>query len=96
MLSQRAGNWNSMHIRLAWEIYRENLKRNADKTASSPGIGGGGIKSEILRQPSHIYPSVMPRSHEMQPFPTSAGRPPYDPSQIPSGYLGGPTSHLGK
>lgn len=87
-----------MHVRIAWEIYHHQAKQNPDKTAT-PGIG---VKtSDMLRPPTHIFPpgSGLPRPHELQPsFPPTGlpGRPPYETAPLPSSFLGGPTSHLGK
>lgn len=87
-----------MHVRIAWEIHHHQAKQNNDKTATP---GGFGVKTEMLRPPSHIFPSAggLPRPHELpnSPFPPAGlpGRPPYEQPPMPSSFLGAP-SHLGK
>lgn len=93
---QKAGRWNAMHVRIAWEIYHHQAKQNPDKTAT-PGIG---VKTDMLRPPTHIFPPAgVPRSHELpSSFPPSAlpGRPPYESGPMPGSFLGTPGTHLGK
>lgn len=84
-----------MHVRIAWEIYHHQAKQNPDKTAT-PGIG---VKSDMLRPPTHIFPpGGVPRSHEISSFPPTGlpGRPPYESGPMPGSFLGAPGGHLGK
>lgn len=86
-----------MHVRIAWEILHHQKKDNPEKTATA---GMTAKPTEMHRPPSHIYPSgsVLPRPHEMpSTFPGGMpGRPPYEAGPMPSSFLTGPTSHLGK
>lgn len=85
-----------MHVRIAWEIYHHQAKQNPDKTAT-PGIG---VKSDLLRPPTHIFPpGGVPRSHEIpSSFPPTGlpGRPPYESGPMPGSFMGAPGGHLGK
>lgn len=86
-----------MHVRIAWEILHHQKKDNPEKTAS---VSIGTKPTEMHRPPSHIFPTggVLQRPHELQStFPAGMpGRPPYETSPMPSSFLAGPTSHLGK
>ena len=97
--SQKPGRWNAMHVRIAWEILHHQKKENPEKSSAAPGIAQKS-STDMHRPPSHIFPSssVLPRPHEMpSSFPQGMqGRPAYDPNTMPSSFLTGPTSHLGK
>lgn len=86
-----------MHVRIAWEILHHQKKENPEKTTSTPNLTKTTVASDIHRPPSHIFPSssVLPRPPELSAsFPQGLPRP-YDAPGIPSGFLTGPTSHLG-
>jgi Autism susceptibility gene 2 protein len=84
-----------MHVRIAWEIYHHQAKQNPDKT--------NPVKSEMLRQPSHMYApppgASMARPPDMPGGPYGGGMPgrsPFDPSPLPPSFMGGPASHMGE
>lgn len=89
-----------MHVRIAWEIYHHQKKDNPDKSTNVPNLSKPNTASDSLhRPPSHIFPpsSVISRPPDLPTsFPPSLPRP-FDGASMPaSGYLAGPTSHLGK
>lgn len=89
-----------MHVRIAWEILHHQKKENPEKTTNTPNhTKTPAPTSDMHRPPSHIFPSagvLPPRPPELSAtFPPGLPRP-YDTSAIPSGFLAGPTSHLGK
>lgn len=97
-ISQKTGRWNAMHVRIAWEIYHHQAKQNPDKAPPA----GMGAKTDLLRPPSHSIfsgTSALPRHPDLtsSAFPASGlpGRPTFDPSPIPTSFLGTPSSHLG-
>lgn len=95
--SQKAGRWNAMHVRIAWEILHHQKKENPEKTATIPNLCSKA--AELPPRPSHMFPSagVMPRPHELSAsFPAGlTARPPYETGPIPAGFLAGPPSHIG-
>lgn len=98
---QKPGRWNAMHVRIAWEILHHQKKENPEKTSATPNLTKAvtTAQSDMHRPPSHIFPSssVLPRPPELSTtFPPGLQGRPYDAASIPSGFLAGPTSHLGK
>lgn len=90
-----------MHVRIAWEILHHQKKENPEKTSTAPNLAKttAAAPTDMHRPPSHIFPSasVLPRPPELSTtFPQGLPGRPYDTSSIPSGFLAGPTSHLGK
>lgn len=90
-----------MHVRIAWEILHHQKKENPEKTSAAPNLTQktAAPPTDMHRPPSHIFPnsSVLPRPPELATtFPPGLPTRPYDPTSIPSGFLAGPTSHLGK
>lgn len=88
-----------MHVRIAWEILHHQKKENPEKTSTAPNLTKAApAPTEMHRPPSHIFPSsnVLPRPPELSTnFPPGLPTRSYDPASIPSGFLGGPPSHLG-
>lgn len=89
-----------MHVRIAWEILHHQKKENPEKTSTAPNLTkAAAAPADMHRPPSHIFPSsasVLPRPPELSTtFPPGLQGRPYDPASIPSGFLAGPTSHLG-
>lgn len=87
-----------MHVRIAWEILHHQKKENPEKTGATPSLNAKSTP-DLHRPPSHMFPSgVMPRPHELGGAMPGAfpGRTGYETAQIPSGFLAGPTSHIGK
>lgn len=88
-----------MHVRIAWEILHHQKKENPEKTSAAPNLTKtAATPTEMHRPPSHIFPSssVLQRPPELSAnFPPGLQARPYDPNSIPSGFLAGPTSHLG-
>ncbi|XP_055297379.1 autism susceptibility gene 2 protein homolog isoform X11 [Sitodiplosis mosellana] len=91
----KPGRWNAMHVRIAWEILHHQKKENPEKTSNAPSLAKTtAAPTEMHRPPSHIFPSasVLQRPPELSnTFPPGLPARPYDTS----GFLGGPTSHLG-
>lgn len=93
-----------MHVRIAWEILHHQKKENPEKTSTAPSLAKTTVAAvtaptDMHRPPSHIFPSasVLPRPPELSTtFPPGLPARPYDATSIPSGFLAGPTSHLGK
>lgn len=90
-----------MHVRIAWEILHHQKKENPEKTSTTPNLtkAVSNAQTDMHRPPSHIFSSssVLPRPPELSTtFPPGLQGRPYDAASIPSGFLGGPTSHLGE
>lgn len=87
-----------MHVRIAWEILHHQKKENPEKTSAAPNLTKAAPPTDMHRPPSHIFQTsnVLPRPPELSTtFPPGLQGRPYDPTSIPSGFLAGPTSHLG-
>lgn len=89
-----------MHVRIAWEILHHQKKENPEKTSTAPNLTktASAPQNDMHRPPSHIFPSqsVLPRPPELSTtFPPGLPARPYETAGIPSGFLAGPTSHLG-
>lgn len=88
-----------MHVRIAWEILHHQKKENPEKTSTTPNLAKAATTpTDMHRPPSHIFPSsnVLQRPPELSTsYPAGLPARSYDPASIPSGFLAGPTSHLG-
>lgn len=88
-----------MHVRIAWEILHHQKKENPEKTSAAPNLTKtAAAPADMHRPPSHIFPpsGVLARPPELSAtFPPGMPARPYETAGIPSGFLTGPTSHLG-